>query len=89
MCGAAEAFYGRALAYERGFDGVEPLVPALTRNVFAVMDVTPPGAVRLAADVRAAEACRSAQSGDAVAATELHFPHPGTICEGGYATETP
>jgi cytochrome b pre-mRNA-processing protein 3 len=76
-----EAFYGRASAYERALDaeGGELLVPALARNLFPAADVTPPGAVRLAKYVRAAEACLNSQHGAAIATGALNFPDPDTI----------
>ena len=76
-----EAFYGRALAYDRALDaeGGELLVPALARNVFPAAGDTPSGAVRLAGYVRAAEACLSSQLGAAIATGALRFPDPNTI----------
>jgi cytochrome b pre-mRNA-processing protein 3 len=76
-----EAFYGRALAYDRALDaqGGDLLAPALARNVFAVEDLSPPGAVRLAGYVRAAEACLNGQRAAAIATGVLRFPDPDTI----------
>jgi cytochrome b pre-mRNA-processing protein 3 len=76
-----EAFYGRALAYDRALDaqGGDLLAPALARNVFAVEDLSPPGAVRLAGYVRAAEACLNRQLAAAIATGVLRFPDPDTI----------
>jgi cytochrome b pre-mRNA-processing protein 3 len=78
-----EAFYGRALAYARALDveGGE-LAPILARNVFSTEGATPPGAVRLASYVRAAEACLNDQLGAAFATGVLRFPDPDTIWDG-------
>ena len=79
-----EAFYGRALAYDRALDAEsgELLAPTLARNVFSTEGTTPPGAERLASYVRAAEACLSGQCGGAIATGVLRFPDPNTIWEG-------
>ena len=76
------AFYGRALAYDRALDaeGEERLAPTLARNVFATESAIPPGAVRLASYVRAAEACLNDQRGAAIATGVLRFPDPDPIC---------
>jgi cytochrome b pre-mRNA-processing protein 3 len=76
-----EAFYGRALAYDRALEaeGGERLVPALARNLFPAAGAAPPGAVRLAGYVRAAEACLNSQLGAAIATGVLRFPDPDTI----------
>jgi cytochrome b pre-mRNA-processing protein 3 len=79
-----EAFYGRALAYDRALDaeGEERLAPTLARNVFSTEGALPPGAVRLASYVRAAEACLNGQLGAAIATSVLRFPDPDTIWDG-------
>jgi cytochrome b pre-mRNA-processing protein 3 len=79
-----EAFYGRALAYDRALDAEnrELLAPTLARNVFSTEGATPPGAVRLASYVRATETCLSGQLGDAIATGVLRFPDPDTIWDG-------
>jgi cytochrome b pre-mRNA-processing protein 3 len=76
-----EAFYGRALAYDRALDAQsgELLAPALARNVFPAASATPSGAARLAGYVRAAEACLNDQLGAAIATGVLRFPDPDTI----------
>jgi cytochrome b pre-mRNA-processing protein 3 len=76
-----EAFYGRALAYDRALEGEceEPLAPALARILFPSASATPPEAVRLAGYVRATEACLNGQLGAAIATGVLHFPDPDTI----------
>jgi cytochrome b pre-mRNA-processing protein 3 len=76
-----EAFYGRALAYDRALDaeGEELLVPALARNLFPAAGAIPSEVVRLAAYVRAAEACLNDQLGAAIATGVLRFPDPDTI----------
>ena len=76
-----EAFYGRALAYDRALDAQcgDVLASALARNVFPAEDATPPGAVRLASYVRVAEACLNGQLAAAIATGVLRFPDPNTI----------
>ena len=76
-----EAFYGRALAYDRALDAEceELLAPALARNLFPAAGATPPEAVRLAAYVRAVEACLNDQLDPAMATGVLRFPDPDTI----------
>ena len=76
-----EAFYGRALAYDRALENQcgELLASALARNLFPAEDATPPGAVRLASYVRATEGGLNAQLGAAIASGALHFPDPDTI----------
>jgi cytochrome b pre-mRNA-processing protein 3 len=76
-----EAFYGRALAYDRALDAQSEdlLAPALARNVFPAASGTPPGATRLAGYARAAEACLNGQLGVTIATGVLRFPDPDTI----------
>ena len=79
-----EAFYGRALAYDRALDaeGGELLASTLARNVFSTEGAGSPGAVRLASYVRAAQACLNGQLGTAIATGVLRFPDPDTIWDG-------
>jgi cytochrome b pre-mRNA-processing protein 3 len=76
-----EAFYGRALAYDRALDAQngDLLAHALARNVFPDASATPPGAARLAGYARAAEGCLNGQLGAAIATGVLRFPDPDTI----------
>jgi cytochrome b pre-mRNA-processing protein 3 len=76
----AEAFYGRAAAYDDSIDrpGEEPLAAALARNVFSTQ-VPAPCARRLARYVRAAIGHLEGQGGGAFARAVVTFPDPGTI----------
>jgi cytochrome b pre-mRNA-processing protein 3 len=76
----AEAFYGRAKAYEEALaaDGVEPLAAALGRNVFGVPE-PPLGARRLAAYMRETASRLANQGAAALARAECDFPDPQTI----------
>ena len=80
MRGLGEAYYGRSATYEKALspEGDKALAAALARNVFTT-DVTPPGAVRLAAYVREAVRRLDQQDGDDFAAAVLDFPDPDTI----------
>ena len=73
----AEAFYGRAAAYEAALDGGDPavLVAALARNVFDAGE-PPLGARRLAAYMH--QAARQLVTQDP-AAGELKFPDPAAV----------
>ena len=73
----AEAFYGRAGAYEAGLADADhtSLVAALTRNVFG-MSEPPLGAKRLAAYMREAVRLLAAQD---PANGALAFPNPDQI----------
>ena len=75
----AEAFYGRAEAYDRALaqTGDEALAAALARNVFGRADAA--GARRLATYVRRAEAELAAGAGAGLAEGRLMFPDPDTI----------
>jgi cytochrome b pre-mRNA-processing protein 3 len=72
----AEAFYGRARAYEAALaaDGDGALAAALTRNVYA--DAAPVAASALAAYVRAAARMLDSASDAALARGEARFPDP-------------
>src|SRR5262249_37790083 len=76
----AEAFYGRAEAYDRAL--TEPvddaLAGALARNVLGRTDVTP-AAWRLARYVRCAEQKLAAAAGPGLVGGRLMFPDPDTI----------
>jgi cytochrome b pre-mRNA-processing protein 3 len=76
----AEAFYGRAKAYESALAGGSAAVleAAVTRNVFGVVE-PPLGARRLAAYMREASRRLDEQSPDALARAELEFPDPQTV----------
>lgn len=68
----AEAFFGRALAYEKALDGDEPLETALGRNVYG--DEEAPGAKALAVYMREADALLAAQTIDDLIAGNVRFP---------------
>jgi cytochrome b pre-mRNA-processing protein 3 len=76
----AEAFYGRAKAYESALadDNATVLEAAVTRNVFGVTE-PPLGARRLAAYMREASRRLDEQTSDALARAELEFPDPDTV----------
>jgi cytochrome b pre-mRNA-processing protein 3 len=76
----AEAFYGRAKAYEAAFSGDDPaaLEAAVARNVFGVTE-PPLGARRLAAYMREASRRLSAQEPRSLARGALDFPDPETM----------
>jgi cytochrome b pre-mRNA-processing protein 3 len=71
----AEAFYGRAKAYEAALagDDAKALEASVARNVFGVTE-PPPGARRLAAYMREAARRLEWQDTDAPARQELDFP---------------
>jgi cytochrome b pre-mRNA-processing protein 3 len=77
----AEAFYGRAAAYDDSIDrpGEELLAATLARNVFAEAVVPPACAARLARYVRAAIEELDRQDGGAFARAVVMFPDPGMI----------
>jgi cytochrome b pre-mRNA-processing protein 3 len=77
----AEAFYGRAAAYDDAIDqpGDEPLAATLARNIFAEAAVPSAGGVRLARYVRAAIDELDRQDGEAIARAVVVFPDPGMI----------
>lgn len=73
----AEAFYGRAAAYERamtGGEGAETLSAALARNVFGASD--PAAGEALAGYARKADAALAAQPGGRLRAGLVAFPAP-------------
>jgi cytochrome b pre-mRNA-processing protein 3 len=76
----AEAFYGRAKAYESALAdaSASPLEAAVTRNVFGVTE-PPLGARRLAAYMREASRRLDGQEHGALARAELDFPDPETV----------
>lgn len=76
--GYAEAFFGRAIAYEEALDGEGDLRDALARNVFG--DEEAPGAEHLAGYVRKADKTLREQSIDAILGGTVAFP---PIDEGG------
>ncbi len=77
----AEAFYGRAGAYDGALagEGEEALAAALARNVFPDAAEPPAGARRLARYVRVARAELARQDGEAFVDGRLRFPDPKTI----------
>jgi cytochrome b pre-mRNA-processing protein 3 len=76
----AEAFYGRAKAYESALaeDSSDALEAAVTRNVFGATEPLL-GARRLAAYMREASRRLSAQGAEALARAELDFPDPEAV----------
>ena len=74
----AEAFYGRATAYDAALATADDaaLAAALARNVFADAAGPPIGAWRLASYVRAAIDHLAGQAGTAFAQGRLAFPDP-------------
>ena len=76
----AEAFYGRAKAYEGALTGDDPaaLEAAVARNVFGVTE-PPLGARRLAAYMRETSRRFGGQEPQALARGELDFPDPETM----------
>ena len=76
----AEAFYGRAKAYEAALadDAPAALEAAVTRNVFGVIEPSL-GARRLAAYMREASWQLDGQSPDALANGKLEFPDPEAV----------
>jgi cytochrome b pre-mRNA-processing protein 3 len=75
-----EAYYGRAAAYDAGLadSDDQALVAALLRNIWPD-EGNVPGAGRLAAYVRAAEAGLSAQEASGLAAGAVRFPDPAMV----------
>ncbi len=80
----AEAFMGRAAAYDLALDdpgplGREGLAAALFRNIFRAApngEAATAGTVALAAHVRAADAALAAQAMDAILSGSISFPSP-------------
>jgi cytochrome b pre-mRNA-processing protein 3 len=77
----AEAFYGRAAAYDDSIDrpGEEPLAKALARNVFSEAGGPAACVGRLARYVRAAIDDLDRQAGEAFAQAVVTFPDPDVI----------
>ena len=77
----AEAFYGRASAYERALnaeDG-ETLEAALTRNILGQGESSDRDAARLAVYVRRAVSGLEGQSFERIAASDIAWPDPGEV----------
>lgn len=76
----AEAFYGRAKAYEAAFAGVDAqaLAASVARNVFGASEPTL-GARRLAAYMRLAADLLARQEPDAASRPDLEFPNPEAV----------
>ena len=76
-----EAFFGRQAAYMAALEASdpEPLVAALTRNVFDAPDEPALGAPRLAAYMREAASRLAQQHARALERAEITFPHPEGI----------
>jgi cytochrome b pre-mRNA-processing protein 3 len=76
-----EAFYGRQAAYVAALatPDPEPLIGALARDVLGAQTGAGPGAIRLAAYVRAAAGTLADQDGQALGRAELTFPDPEAI----------
>jgi cytochrome b pre-mRNA-processing protein 3 len=76
----AEAFYGRAKAYERALadDSPAALEAAVARNVYGVTE-PPLGARRLAAYMREASRRLGEQAVNSLARGELDFPDPEAV----------
>ncbi len=76
----AEAFYGRAKAYEAALVGDDPAVleAAVARNVFGLNEPSP-GAKRLAAYMREASQRLSGQEPQSLARGEFDFPDSETV----------
>jgi cytochrome b pre-mRNA-processing protein 3 len=76
----AEAFYGRAKAYERALSGdsADTLEAAVSRNVFGVAEPSL-GARRLAAYMREASRRLDRQEPGVLARTEPEFPDPEAV----------
>jgi cytochrome b pre-mRNA-processing protein 3 len=77
----AEAFYGRAKAYERALanDNAAALEAAVSRNVFGVTETPPLGARRLAAYMRETIRRLDEQAPGALARADLDFPDPEAV----------
>jgi cytochrome b pre-mRNA-processing protein 3 len=77
----AEAFYGRAAAYDRAIEEADEgeLAAALVRNVFPDSAATPACARRLARYVRCAIDELARQEAEALAQARVSFPDPALI----------
>jgi cytochrome b pre-mRNA-processing protein 3 len=76
----AEAFYGRAKAYEAALagDDAKALEASVARNVFGIAE-PPLGARRLAVYMREAVVRLDRQDADALARQEFDFPDPEAV----------
>ncbi len=74
----AEAFYGRARAYQAALEalGSEPLVEAVIRNIYGGATVVPAAPVRLAAYMRVAVRDVGAQQTAELQAGRVRWPDP-------------
>ncbi|MEM6913134.1 MAG: ubiquinol-cytochrome C chaperone family protein [Pseudomonadota bacterium] len=70
----AEAFYGRAKAYEDGLDGEGDLTDAVARNVYG--DDQAPYALALADYMRTADQGLAGQDTDDIMAARIELPEP-------------
>ncbi|MEO1041684.1 MAG: ubiquinol-cytochrome C chaperone family protein [Pseudomonadota bacterium] len=70
----AEAFYGRAKAYEEGLDGAGDLTDAVARNIYS--DDEAPYARALADYMSAADQALASQETDDLMAAKVNFPEP-------------
>jgi cytochrome b pre-mRNA-processing protein 3 len=76
-----EAFYGRARAYQAALatSGSEPLVEAVSRNIYGGAAVGPAAPARLAAYMRVAVRDVGAQQTAELQAGEVRWPDPGHV----------
>ncbi len=80
MRGVAEAFYGRAAAYEEAIDRAEgELAAVLARNIFPDAPVPPACAGRMAGYVRAAIDQLEHHDAESFAQARVSFPDPQAI----------
>jgi cytochrome b pre-mRNA-processing protein 3 len=80
----AEAFYGRAAAYDAAIEGDdEQLAAVVARNIFPASDGSREGARRLAAYVRGAIDELDRQEAEAFAQARVSFPDPTLIAAPG------
>jgi cytochrome b pre-mRNA-processing protein 3 len=81
MRGVAEAFYGRAAAYDEAVDRgkADELATVLARNIFPDAEVPPAAARRMAAYVRAAIDQLEGQGAENFARALVSFPDPLAI----------
>jgi cytochrome b pre-mRNA-processing protein 3 len=76
-----EAFYGRAQVYRAALaaQGAQPLVEALTRNVYGGTSVAPAASARLAAYIREAVGVLRSQRATDFLTGKLQMPDPQAI----------
>lgn len=74
--GYAEAFFGRAMAYEKALNGEDDLGDALARNIYGSDDASV--ASGLATYVSAADRSLAEQSIDEILSGRVRFPDAGT-----------